>query len=801
MKVINQARELSAEQLYRKSNIDDFDFNTTAELEKLIETIGQERAMEAIELGVGMPHDGFNLYVMGSDGLGRHTLVRNALKKFSADHEELSDWCYVANFRSSYNPQYLQVPAGTGQKLLRDMIQLISDLINAIPAAFQSDEYQRRSKDIVNKFHEQEETASQEIGEKAEKMGIALVRDPTGLTLLAQKNGEILTPDQFKQLSKEELQELESAMEIIKADLKEAMGRFSNLQKEMQKALRDLDRETSEFIVSQMISEVKKDYDNLPGVLSYLSEVEQDVAENIDLFRGENVTEEKSLSAEDSKFTRYRVNILVDNSETEGAPIIFEDNPTHQNLVGRVEHFARFGTLQTNFTLIKAGALHRANGGYLVLDADKVLTNPYAWESLKRVIKANEVRIESLERQLSLVSSISLEPQPVPVQLKVILVGSRLLFYLLKAYDPEFGLLFKVLSDLAEDFSRDGESELLYARLIATLQQREGLRDISRDGIELLIEQSARKAEDGEKLSLHLGGLMNLLHEADYHANKSGHPLIGKEDVQRAVDTQKHRVNRIQEQLLEEVLKGTIKIETSGMQLGQINGLSTMQLGDYSFGAPSLISATARIGSGDFIDIERESKQGGSIHSKGVMILTSYLGERYAKHQPLSISASIVFEQTYAEIEGDSASAAELCALMSAIGDVPIKQSIAITGSVNQHGQIQAVGGVCQKIEGFFDLCNARGLSDVQGVIIPSANSNDLMLRGDVVQAVAEGKFHVYVVDHVDQAIELLTGLPAGMPNEEGIYPEGSVNYMIQYRLAEWIALRQHYAGQSKNED
>jgi len=792
---------LVAEELYHACNPELLDFDTTGKLETLSETIGQERAMEAIDFGVGMPHEGFNLYVMGATGLGRHTLVREALQKQSAQAPAPSDWCYIANFQHPHSPFVLNVPAGTGRSLRRDMEQLIDDLLNAIPAAFQGDEYRRRAKEISDDFKAREDQAAAELGEKAANSGIALLRGPTGFTLTPQKEGKILSTEEFHKLPNEEQQRLGASMEEMKEDLKETMSRLPEWQREMRKRFKALDRETVELTVSEFISELEKRYRQFERILTYLAAVKADIIEHVDQFRQSGESDERTVSPRDPEFNRYQVNILVDNADTQGAPLIFEDNPTYQNLVGRIEHIAHLGTLRTDFTLIKAGALQRANGGYLILDAEKVLINPFAWDGLKRSLKAREVRIESLERQLSLVSTISLEPQPIPIDLKVVLIGSRLLFYLLKAYEPEFGLLFKVTADFAELLPRKDQNELLYARLIATLQRREGLRDITRDGVAQIIEQGVRRAQDGEKISLNLGGLIDLLQEADGRAGKAEGQLIRKEHIQQTIDAQARRVNQLQEQLREEVLNGRIRIETEGVQLAQVNALSVIQLGDYAFGAPTRISATARIGGGELIDIERESEQGGPIHSKGVLILTSYLGQRYAKHQPLSVSASLVFEQTYGLIEGDSASAAELCALLSALGDIPLKQSLAITGSVNQHGQIQAIGGVCQKIEGFFEICKARGLSGGQGVIIPAVNVRDLMLHQNVVEAAEAGQFSIFAVDHVEQAMELLTGLPAGTPDANGIYPEGTINHHIQFRLAEWIALRQHYASHSSGGD
>ncbi|MCW8903899.1 MAG: AAA family ATPase [Sedimenticola sp.] len=584
-------------------------------------------------------------------------------------------------------------------------------------------------------------------------------------------------------------------MEEMKQELKETMSHVPEWQREMQQQFSRLNRQTMELTVTEFINELEERYRSNAKISAYLAQTKQDIIENVDMFRQAGESEEKNFTSQDPEFTRYRINVLVDNAETQGAPVIFEDNPTYQNLLGRIEHLARYGTLQTDFTLIKLGALHRANGGYLILDAEKVLTNPFAWDGLKRAIRSREIRIESLERQLSLISTISLEPETIPMDLKVVLIGSRMLFYLLKQYDPEFGLLFKVSADFTEQLSREDENELLYARLIATLQKREGIRVITRDGVARIIEQLVRLANHNDKISLKLSSLLDLLQESNYRAEQRGGSRIHRIDVDAAIQAQIFRGNQYQQQLQEAILNGTLRIETSGVQLAQINGLSYLQLGDHAFGAPTRISATARMGGGEFIDIEREAKQGGPIHSKGVMILSSYLGQRYAKNQLLSVTASLVFEQTYGEIEGDSASAAELCVLLSAIGDIPLRQSMAITGSINQHGQMQAIGGVCQKIEGFFDICKARGLNKQHGVIIPSSNIKDLMLKEEILEAAEAGLFNVHAVDHVEQAMELLTGLPAGVPDEDGLFPEGSINYLIQLKLAEWIALRLHYAG------
>lgn len=798
---IQHEHRLGPEELYHACSLARFGFTSTAELEPLSTTIGQDRALQAIEFGVEMKHGSFNLYVMGSPGLGRHTLVREALQGHAETAPNPSDWCYVGNFQRPHNPQILKVPAGIARQLRSDLRQLVEDLLVAIPAAFQGDEYQRRHQEIIEEFKAEEEAAAQELGRAAAERSIVLLRGPTGYTLTPQKDRKALSPEDFDALPQEEKEKFLASLEEMKRKLKETMSRVPEWQHRLQNRQRELDRETMKLTVTQFLAVIEKRYEEYANVVAYLQAVEADIIENVEQFRRLDESGEQIFSADDEAFHRYQINILVDNAETRGAPIVFEDNPTYQNLVGRIEHIAHMGTLLTDFTLIKAGALHRANGGFLVLDAEKLLMNPYAWDGLKRALNAQEIRIESLERQLSLVSTISLEPQPIRIDLKVVLIGSRQLFYLLKEYDPEFALLFKVAADFSEELPRENDNELLYARLIATLQHREGLRGIDRDGVARIIERSARQSYDAHKLSLHMGTLIDLLREADYQAAQRDQGMISVDDVQAALDAQAHRSSQIQEQLREQVLENVIRIDTSGSQLAQVNGLSYLELGDYAFGAPTRISATARLGSGELIDIERESEQGGSIHSKGVLILTSYLGERYAKHQPLSLSASLVFEQTYSYIDGDSASAAELCALISAIADIPIRQSLAITGSINQHGQMQAIGGVCEKIEGFFDLCEHRGLNGEHGVIIPRSNVRHLMLKKSLRDAATQGKFHIYAVDHVEQALELLTGMPAGQPDADGIYPEGTINHLVQLRLAEWIALRRHFAGASRESE
>jgi lon-related putative ATP-dependent protease len=498
--------------------------------------------------------------------------------------------------------------------------------------------------------------------------------------------------------------------------------------------------------------------------------------------------------AREATFRRYKVNVIVDHSESEGAPVIYEEHPTYNNLIGRIEHIAQMGALVTDFNLIRPGALHDANGGYLLIDARELLLQPYAWEGLKRVLRAQEVRTESLSQALSLVSTVSLEPDPIPLSVKVVLIGERLLYYLLNQYDPDFSELFKVEADFSDEMPRTGDNDQLYAQLIATIGRREDLRPFDRDAVARIIERSSRIAGDNRKLSTHLLSIADLLEEADYWAGDEDREVVTAENVQKAINKQIERADRLRERTQEQIERGMILIDTTGEKIGQVNGLSVIALGNYAFGRPNRITARTRLGKGNVVDIEREVELGGPIHSKGVLILSGFLSARYAAEYPLSLSASLVFEQSYAGVEGDSASLGELCTLLSALADIPIKQSLAVTGSVNQHGEVQPIGGANEKIEGFFDACRAKGLTGTQGVLIPEANVEHLMLRSDVVEAANEGQFHVYPVATVDEAIELLTSVPAGERDEAGHFPEGSVNYRVEERLIELAQKHRDFA-------
>lgn len=798
---MTNAKALDPQLLFHRCDPAQLGFEITSELEDLTEVIGQGRAMGAVQFGTGMRHEGYNLYVLGPPGMGKHTLVRQFLEGRAGAEREPGDWCYINNFEQPHKPRALRLPAGRAAKLAQDMAQLVDELRNAIPAAFESDEYRNRAEEIQEKFNERQAAVFKELGEEAEKQGIALLHTPGGFAFAPMHDGEVIGPDDYDKLPDAEKERIEKLVSGLEERLQKVIRQIPQWRKEKREKVKQLNREITMSAVGHLIAELKDGYTDLPVVLAYLDQVQQNVVESADDFRK---TEEQPANvlgmsiAERPDFHRYRVNVLVDQGESRAAPIVSDDNPTHSNLIGRVEHVAQLGALVTDFTLIKPGSLHRANGGYLLLDVRKVLVQPFAWEALKRALYAKEIRIESLGQMLSLVSTVSLEPEPIPLDVKVILFGERLFYYLLYEYDPEFSELFKVAADFEETMERSADNNLLYARLIGTLARKTGLLPLHRSAVARVIEHSARIVGDAEKLSTHLQSVSDLVREADYWSRDAGRAAVQAEDVQRAIDAQIHRADRLRSRIHEEILRGTVLIDTQGAMAGQVNGLAVMQLGDFAFAQPMRITATTRIGEGEFINVEREVELSGAIHSKGVLILSSFLAARYSRDRPLSLSASLAFEQSYGMVEGDSASLAELCALLSNLAGAPVKQSLAITGSVNQFGQAQAIGAVNDKIEGFFDICKARGLNGEQGVLIPASNVKHLMLRQDVVDAAAAGQFHIYPVENIDQAIELLTGVPAGMPDDKGELPENSINFQVAARLFELSVIRQAFSGAGK---
>jgi lon-related putative ATP-dependent protease len=753
-------KPLSPDDLVRHCDPASLPFETTAELPDLEASFDQARAVDAVRFALGMRQDGYNLYVMGPPGYGKQTLVRRYIEAESLGRPPPPDWCYVMNFADPRRPRALRLPPGRGEALRRDMAALVDELASALPSIFESEAYRAHREATLG--------ASTERGQAA--------------TGAVDAHGETASGGQ-------PIGQTHAAFDRLLDELPER-GRTRRDR------LRELDRELARCVVGRFMEALKGRYRDLAEVTRYLEQLEADVAQHMDLFRHTDTPSRVPaiIADPDPALGRYRVNVVVDHRQCPGPPVVFPDPCDLLELVGRIEHVAHLGTLVTDFTLIRPGALHRANGGYLLLDAAKVLANPLAWEGLKRCMRRREVRVDAHQETSGPVSMASIEPEPLPLDVKVVLFGDRLLYYLLHEHDPEFRELFKVQADFADSLPRGPQGAQSYARFVASTCRRDAMLPFDRAAVARLIDHGARLAEDSEKLSAHLENLADLVREAHSVARDASKSRVGRGDVERAIDARVARADRLREEVYDAILRDILVIDSAGDRVGQVNGLSVLRLGDFEFAEPIRITATVRIGEGDVFDIQREADMGGALHSKGVMTLSSFLGARFAKTAPLSLAASLAFEQTYEAVEGDSASLAELCALLSALADLPIRQSLAVTGAVDQYGRVQAIGSVNEKIEGFFDICRRRGLNGAHGVLIPASNRTHLMLRDDVVGAVREGRFAVYAVGTVDEAIELLTGIPAGAPDARGLMAAGGINARVQARLHEFSLIRREYS-------
>ena len=786
---------LRPDALRRRCDPDTLGFGTTADLEPLGGFLGQSRALEALAFGTGMARTGFNMFALGTPGSGRHTAVSAYLSRLAADQPTPDDWVYVNDFGGGgQKPNALRLPTGRGAVFRDQMKAAVEDLTAALPAVFDSDEYRRRRRVIDEEFEEAQEQAFEALRKKAEAREIAVLRTPVGFALAPMKNGKVVEPDVFKAWDAKAREAAQASIAELQEDLRRVLEQIPRFDKARRERVRDLDREFAAIAVDQSLGDVREAFSDLAEVSAHLDAVRADMVEQagaIVAAAGESDVP-NARRAEAPGFRRYMVNLIVSNGDgNEGAPVVQEENPTLPNLVGRIEHLQQMGTLVTDFMMIKAGALHRANGGYLLLDARKVLTQPMAWEALKRALRSGRIVIESLAEHFSLVSTVSLEPEPIPFSAKVVLFGERHIYYLLCALDPEFEEIFKVAVDFDDDAALDGDTVRDFARLVAAVVQNESLLPFEAASVARMVEYAGRLADDAKRVSVRLGPIADLAREADHWARQDGAPAVSAVHVARAERERIRRHDRLRERARDSVSREIKLIATDGEAVGQVNGLSVLQLGTYAFGSPTRITARVRLGTGKVIDIERETELGGPIHSKGVLILSGLLAARYALDWPVSLSASLVFEQSYGGVEGDSASTAELCALLSAIAEVPLRQDLALTGSVNQFGQVQAIGGVNEKIEGFFEVCSQRGLTGRQGVLIPQANVQHLMLRDDVIDACRRGEFSVHAIGHVDEAMALLTGLPAGARDAAGNFPEGSVNARVEARLIAMARRRQ----------
>ena len=796
--------ELTAEQARQRCDPALFQCNSTEELKPIQGIIGQDRALSALKFGLNILRPGFNIYVSGLAGTGRTTAIKSFLEALAAKKEPPSDWCYVHNFRDSYCPRALKVPTGMGQALQKDMKRTIDNAQRSLAQAFASKEYAERRTEITEDFNRRREAAFDLIGKKAKDKRLLLQVTPVGLFFIPASNGEPMSEDEYQKLSPEDKEELKKNREELTKELKEQIAKLKTEESAVNKQLEDTDREVAGYSISHLFEELRNKYSQLPQVVDYLKEIEHDIIENFGQFKSEPRTSESDpiaamqALARKQALTKYEVNVLVDNSELKGAPVILELNPTFNNLFGRIEKEAQFGALYTDFTMIKSGSLHRANGGYLVVRIEDILTNFQSWEGLKRTIRDGKLVIEEVGERLGFMATKSLRPEPIPLDIKVVVIGEPLFYYLLLRLDSEFKELFKVKADFDTRMDKTEANLKDYAAVICRLCREENLRHLSSGALAKIIEHSSRLAGNQEKLSTLFADIADIIREANFWAGEDGESLIEAKHMEKAIEQKVYRSNLIQQRINEMIDKGMIIIDTDGEKVGQVNGLEVIDLGDFAFGKPTRITTSLGVGREGLIDIERESKLGGRLHTKGVMILSGYITDKYTRNIPLSLSARLVFEQSYEEIEGDSASSTELYALLSRLSDMPIKQGIAVTGSVNQKGEVQAIGGVNEKVEGFFEVCRAKGFNGKQGVIIPASNIKDLMLKEEVVAAVKAGNFHIYPASTIDEGIEVLTGLKAGKRLEDGSFEPDSINDRAQKRL---VALAERLRDFTKGEE
>lgn len=777
-----------------------FQFECTDELTPLTEFIGQDRALRSLQFGLGLQRPGYNIFVTGLTGTGKATAIleyiRRAVeeKKAAGAVAAPKDWCYVYNFDDPDRPNAISLPPGLGRQLRDDLNDLLDTVKTNIVRAFSSEEYERQKREIFEEGQKAAQALMERAQKEAERAGFLLRFLPTGVTLVPIVDGKPMTPQQFNALSPEERRIIQEREAAIADSVNEVAERIRAIEREVVKAVATLDRQVAEVVMRGAFQAMAAKYQDHEQVTTFLDRLRAFALDSVDLLRDQ---EGRGLpaalaAAQPDPFLAFRCNVFVDNSATEGPPIIVEPNPSWTNLFGRIERRAYLGTYVSDHTLLKAGSVHRANGGYLILNLIDIFSKPGAWDGLKRLIRTKEVRLEDPMEQYGLLTPQALRPEPIPVDIKLIITGDPLSYFLLSTYDEEFWEMFKVKADFDHQIDRSPENVLAYAGFICACCNREGLRHFDRTAVAKVVEHGSRMAEAQDKLSARFGLLRDLLVEADYWAGLEGEKLVSARHVEKAIGERVFRLNLIEERLRELIAKGVIMVDVAGAVTGQINGLAVLDFGDFSFGRPSRITARTFLGQRGVASIDRESQLSGKIHDKGVMTISGYLGYKYAQDKPLALSATVSFEQGYEPVEGDSASLAELCAIISSLAEAPIRQDLAITGSVNQRGEVQPIGGLNQKIEGFHDVCKAIGMTGTQGVIIPARNKRNLMLRPDVIDSVRKGLFHIYTVNTVDEAIELLTGVPAGERGPDGLYPEETINRRVDDRLRQMAeAMRQ----------
>ncbi|HEY8467747.1 MAG TPA: ATP-binding protein [Solirubrobacterales bacterium] len=784
---------LTPDELRRRCDPASLGFETSAEVEPLARTVGQPRALRALDFGLDMRQPGYNVFVTGPASTGRRTTVENYLRARAASQPAADDWVYLFNFDEPRAPLVLRFPAGEGKRFAERLREVVDEARRRIPAAFESDQYDERRRELVAEVERRREEVIQGLRERAQSLGLALEVTPAGLVTFPVVGGKPIRRDQMAALPPAARQRIEAAIEQLDEEIPPALKRVRELEREGTKRIAELDREVALFAVGHLLDELRAEFEHVEDAGAWLDRVREDIVSHLHHFRGDPDGEPPvpapiAAAAREARaafFARYEANVLVSHAGDGGAPVVFETNPSYYNVFGRIDYESVLGSMSTDHRHIRPGALHRANGGYLMLDVLDVLRQPLVWEKLKEVLRTRRLAVEPLGSQFTALPVASLEPEPIDLDVKVVLIGPALVFQQLFLLDEDVGKLFKVRADFDVEMPWEESEHRNYAAFVANRVQEHGLLHFRNDAVARLIEHGARLAGDQRKLSARLGEINDVICEASHWAEQEERDVVTAADVDRAVEERIYRSNLYEQRILELIDNGTLMIDVAGERTGQVNGLSVSQLGDYEFGHPTRITATTALGEGEMIAIDREVELSGPIHDKGFLILSGYLSERFGAKRPLALHARLVFEQSYGGIEGDSASCAELIALLSSLADVPVRQGIAITGSVNQHGQVQAIGGVNEKIEGHFTVCKRAGLTGEQGVVIPRANARNLMLRDEVVEAVREGKFSIWAVEHVDEALELLTGREPGKPGPDGSYPEGTIYRAVEDRLEE----------------
>lgn len=780
--------KVSIEQLCHVCETDMFQFGSTQEIEPLSGMIGQERAVQSVAFGLANHKFGYNIFMSGVVGAGKLTYAQEVVRKIAATADTPSDWCYVYNFANPAQPRALELPSGMAREFKNDIKELIDDLKVEISKAFYGEAYDREKVDMFNKFQEERMALMGTLNTMAQEAGFLPQWTQSGFASIPVVDGKPLTTEDFQKLDPKVREGFERKSTELRDKALGIMRKIQQWERQFKEQIKDLDNRIGQFAVGHLIEALKEKYQEHATVVAHLVAIREEVLANIDDFRPRTEEENPLLTmfkkgSMDTPLDKYKVNVLISNGDAKGAPIVIETNPTYYNLIGRVEYENRMGVVTTDFNMIKPGALHRANGGYLILNARDVLSNPFAWEGLKRVLKNRELVMENLGEQVGVVAMSTLRPEPIPISVKIIMISNERIYQILYHYDEDFRKLFKIKADFDSDMPRTRENVLKLAQFVSGLCQRNNLKHFDRTGVAKIVEYSTRIADHQEKLTTRFNEMVEIICEADTWATLESATLVSEQHVQKAIHEKKYRSNRIEEKMQEMFAKDIYLMDVDGEKVGQINGLAVLNSGDYVFGKPSRITVNTYIGKGNIINIEREIELSGPIHSKGVLTLAGYLGEKYAQNGPLSLAASITFEQAYEGVDGDSASSTELYALLSSLAEIPIKQYVAVTGSVNQKGEVQPVGGVSHKIEGYFAVCKQKGLTGKQGVMVPYQNIKNLVLHDEILAAVKAAQFHIYAVKTIDDGIELLTGVPAGVIQDNGTYPEGTIHNLVQKKL------------------